>query len=253
MVATGVQVIVVDYDCPDKTANYVATSFPSVRVVAVEDRPVFNVSKARNLGVAAATNADFIMFLDADAKPSDSLAVFLRESRFSEEEFLTWPEGVGECLVARSKFIEVGGYDEVMDGWGYEDTDLSNRLERAGVKHLLFEPTMISIIPHPDEIRSGVEQTGNKWVTHRLNQIYARIRDDVEAIIGSRLSEDNRHRARKLVSDALKRAGESLQPVSFVIPLRSDQFDGCAVDGALAYSLRPAPLGLRLTGDKDGG
>jgi hypothetical protein len=233
-----VSVIVVDYDCPDGTVNFVKAHFPSVQVVAIKDRPAFNVSIARNLG-AAATSADFLMFLDADAMPSGSLGAFLREAQLSEHEFFTWPHGVGECLVPRSKFMEVGGYDEVMDGWGYEDTDLSIRIERAGLRRRQFDSDMISIISHPDEIRSGVGQTGNKWVTHRLNQIYARIRDDLESIVGSRLSEDNRRRARQLVADALRRAGEAMRPVSFVIPIRSDQFDGCGVDCSLAYNMRP--------------
>lgn len=48
------EVIVVDYDCPDGTSEYVARNYPLARLVSVTDQPKFNTSHARNLGAAQA-------------------------------------------------------------------------------------------------------------------------------------------------------------------------------------------------------
>ena len=66
-----VEVIVVDYDCPDNAGNWVEQAFPSVKVVRSDQQTIFNASKARNLGLKAATS-EFVCFLDADiCIPSD--------------------------------------------------------------------------------------------------------------------------------------------------------------------------------------
>ncbi|MBM4221050.1 MAG: hypothetical protein FJ170_03775, partial [Gammaproteobacteria bacterium] len=49
----GTETIVVDYDCPDNSGDWVAANFPAVRVVRVKDQPIFVASRARNLGAAA--------------------------------------------------------------------------------------------------------------------------------------------------------------------------------------------------------
>jgi glycosyltransferase involved in cell wall biosynthesis len=66
LMATGMEVIVVDYDCPDQAGAWVQANWPQARVVAVSDRPRFNRSAARNLGAAAATG-EWLVFLDSDA------------------------------------------------------------------------------------------------------------------------------------------------------------------------------------------
>ena len=59
------EVIVVDYDCPDKTREWVAAQFPGVHVVTVTDAPHFNLSRARNIGAAHA-RAPWLVICDAD-------------------------------------------------------------------------------------------------------------------------------------------------------------------------------------------
>ena len=70
--APDIEVVVVDYDCPDGAADWVRSSGPDVRIVAVEDRPLFSASTARNLGAAAAT-ADWLAFVDADVRSARDL------------------------------------------------------------------------------------------------------------------------------------------------------------------------------------
>ena len=47
---TESEVVVVDYDCPEGTKEWVAANFSAVRLVNVTREPIFNASRARNLG-----------------------------------------------------------------------------------------------------------------------------------------------------------------------------------------------------------
>ncbi len=49
------EVVVVDYDCPERSGDWVRAEYPSAIVAKVEASPLFNVSHARNVGAAAAS------------------------------------------------------------------------------------------------------------------------------------------------------------------------------------------------------
>jgi len=54
----------------------------------------------------------------------------------------------------KSDFLALGGYDEDLTGWGYEDTDLLNRAQEAGLQcEFLVEPSTVSSIEHSDSER----------------------------------------------------------------------------------------------------
>ena len=67
------EVIVVDYDCPDRTGDWVAAHFPAVRVAKVAEAPIFNISRARNVGAGLA-RAPWLAFCDADNLLAPSFA-----------------------------------------------------------------------------------------------------------------------------------------------------------------------------------
>lgn len=62
---SGAEVIVVDYNCPDGTAAFVAENFPAVKLVVERDAAFFNLSRARNMGAQAASG-EVLIFVDAD-------------------------------------------------------------------------------------------------------------------------------------------------------------------------------------------
>jgi glycosyltransferase involved in cell wall biosynthesis len=59
------EVVVVDYDCPDGTKDWVAAHYPDVRVAAVADAPLFNLSRARNIGADVA-RGQWLVLCDAE-------------------------------------------------------------------------------------------------------------------------------------------------------------------------------------------
>src|SRR3954463_187375 len=111
------EVIVVDYDCPDGRADVVPREFPAARVVAVKDRPHFDISRARNLGGDAASG-EWLAFIDADIVVAPDfhqrLAPKLQPGTFHHFPRARASSLWGSCVMRRADFVAVGRYDEVM-------------------------------------------------------------------------------------------------------------------------------------------
>lgn len=182
------EVIVVDYDCPDGTSDYVAASYPSVHVVAVEDKPKFNASHARNLGAAQAAG-EFLVFLDADVVVAEGF-VNQVDSRMSEHSFALFGSPVpnslrGSCVVWREDFAKVGGYDELLGGYEGEELDLYMRLRHIGAKKIrLDQDLVVEIIEQSIEERLRFREPDIKKQFLR-GQLYMLAKEMVLQVQGS--------------------------------------------------------------------
>jgi len=155
----GAEVIVVDYDCPERTRDWVAARFPAVRVVAVSDAPILNISRARNLGAKAATAA-WLAFCDADQLLPPSFASDLRAWMQPDTYIRTFrktPSGLVRrpipLVCEAATFWAVGGYDDAICGWGFEDRELIERLDRSGIKEARDAQLLVETLPHGNALR----------------------------------------------------------------------------------------------------
>lgn len=158
MIAQGAhEVIVVDYGCPEGTAEWVEAHYPSVKVVWATDSLGYNASRAKNLGIAAA-ESEWICAIDADGLPlpgwlswldyniaGGNYAVIANVSK--------QPESCGVVVFRRSDFELAGGYDEAIRGWGGDDVDLFSRFRALGLKRVGFPNELLGVISHGHEIR----------------------------------------------------------------------------------------------------
>jgi glycosyltransferase involved in cell wall biosynthesis len=129
----------------DGTGAYVAQTWPGIRVVAVKDQPGFNISDARNRGAAIASG-ELLVFLDADVILADNAAVLI-ELVGPAYGLFSYPVNNslrGSCIVRRSDFVRVGGYDELIDGYGGEDLELYSRLRLIGLSKVMLAPGIVS-------------------------------------------------------------------------------------------------------------
>lgn len=159
--AASEDVVVVDYGCPDGTGDYVEENFPNVTLVREKDVPVFNVSRARNLGARAA-RGDALFFCDADVLLAQAAKQNLNKINLigSYATFRRPNDLRGTCLVARSDFERIGGYDEVLVGYSGEDLDLYMRLRHARLSPFYFENGIVSeFISHDDASRIRYSQS----------------------------------------------------------------------------------------------
>jgi glycosyltransferase involved in cell wall biosynthesis len=164
------ELIVVDYSCPDRTADYVEAHHPGVRVVRVEGEAGFSNWKARNYGAAAAT-AEMLVFCDADtiladnalgvidsALPPARFGFFTRQAtaRFNKAGLrLGHNQLRGFQAVPLAAFRKLGGYDDVLEGYAAGgDTDLEERLALIGVKGVRLGDGIIDeVVQHDNAAR----------------------------------------------------------------------------------------------------
>ncbi|GAB2178954.1 glycosyltransferase family 2 protein [Dongia sp. agr-C8] len=176
------EVIVVDYDCPDGTGDYVRRVHPEAKVVAVADAPIFNISHARNLGAEAATG-DWLAFLDADVMVAPNMlqriatTLKLQGIKPQARTYYRFKSGMlslfGSCLVRREDFLAVQGYDTVIQGYGGEDNDLYARLERNKVARGSLDGKLIeTCLDHGQEERVQFFKRKSVPDSIRINTAY---------------------------------------------------------------------------------
>jgi hypothetical protein len=175
------EVVVVDYDCPQGTADWVRANHPSARVVEVEGRAGFHLAKARNLGAAAASGP-WLAFLDCDTlvDPAlrESLAPLLAPGAFFIPKPRT-PTLWGALIVARADFEAVEGYDEAFEGWGSEDEDMLERLAEAGLRSGEFPGELLEAIDHGNELRTQHYEVKDPNANNCINYLYRQAKRDL--------------------------------------------------------------------------
>lgn len=168
----------VDFACPDKSGDKIVDKFHdkdlnkivTLKAAALEN--YFNLAESRNFG-AKHGQGEYIFFMDADTilENPDWLDMAMKSIRSPGGAYLCgWVNGkaTGNLLVRRSDFIKVDGYNELMQGWGYEDIDIYFRLDQAGLKRVGF-PAGIDNIQHGDEYRVLFYKEKNVHKSNRKN------------------------------------------------------------------------------------
>lgn len=178
------EVIVVDYGCPQQTGDWVEQHYPQVKVVRMTDDSGFRITRARNAG-ARASKAPWLIFIDADIRLVGDLPAWLK-SRLAPGKYF-WPNGdnfnlYGTCACYRKDFEGIGGYDEVLVGWGREDKDLYYRLVLAGCEQILFPENLLYAIEHGDEERTQFSPYKNKLVSQIISSLYLEMKYDLSSL-----------------------------------------------------------------------
>jgi len=132
---------------------------PRVVVARARDQASWQASRCHNLGLSLATG-DLILRLDADdvlgedffARQPYLYGSFyyadLKEARDDNETHLA-----GVVYALKEDFLRIGGYNERIEVYGYEDTDLVNRLVASGLHPLPLDFNTLHHLPHGDEAR----------------------------------------------------------------------------------------------------
>lgn len=176
----GVNIVVVDYDCPQQSGQWVKEHFPEAHVVRIESASGFSPAIARNAGCHAAVTPWLAIF-DADILVGegffDSVSHSLVSGHYYRAKPLTW-QTWGSVICERNAFLRVGGYDTAYEGWGGEDEDFYELLKFAGIRASSFDGRSLSEIPHSDELRTKFHGEG-KIRSHQRNRLYHMVKFDV--------------------------------------------------------------------------
>jgi glycosyltransferase involved in cell wall biosynthesis len=214
------EVIVVDYDCPERTKDWVAAQFPAVRVTTVTGAPIFNVSRARNVGARLA-RAQWLAFCDADnlLAPSFASEILARQTPGTYMRTLrNTPSGPVRrpvpLVCEAATFWAVGGYDDAFCGWGYEDWELIDRLDRSGIKEALGVEVLVETLPHSNA-RRGRFYEREIDVSAVINNHYATIKRRYFETRSLWFTDSQRHSVYRSVEHAVLAA--LAEPVSDAI------------------------------------
>ena len=202
------RVVLVDYGCPDGTFEYFHRNpLPNLRVIKVEDKTdYFNLSRARNCGAMLA-DANIINFLDSDVlvEPlwliNASLPILRGGAHLTEpgawyrseygpggaaqRRTRLWDAksrralrapvlrvpipGKGTMSMTMTAFLAVRGYDELMEGWGWEDNDMYDRLNQLYTFQETQGHPLILQMNHHESLRTEHYKEKDKKVSHEKN------------------------------------------------------------------------------------
>lgn len=225
----GCRVVVVDYDCPDHASDWIAGHYPEVEVVALRDAPAFNVSRARNLGAAAA-RTEWLVFADADQRlsanfianlaPRMKAGIFLRPAANTVQGPVRFYHPI---VCTSTAFAAVGGYDDEMRGWGMEDADLLLRLAQHGQTEALYPTSLFRTEHHSEAMRVRYYES-DRIQSRVVNLLYAELKHRYRESRKSWLDAAQRSSAYAAIVDVVRAAqGDSPAMQSYDVAVEGAQ------------------------------
>lgn len=146
--APPVELVLVDYGNPECLGSLVAPLLEhrdvTVRVPSVS-QSYFHMAHARNVGLRVATGDLVVAFLADQFVSPDFFSVIRR--RMTAGVFLKWHE---TFVFNRSEILDAGGFDERFEFYGPEGKELTDRLQRRGLRVRSIPRRVVSQIPTPD-------------------------------------------------------------------------------------------------------
>lgn len=179
----NLEFVLLDYNSSDGLEEYIKSNYSEFlsngRLVyfRIDSVQFYDWSHSRNLVVSLATG-DVICNIDADNFTGAGFATYVSEI-FKEMPniFLTTyytsmkkNDVLGRICMLKKSFVKIGGYDERMKHYGFEDIDLIYRLKRSGVEKVdIDNPSFLNAIQH-----SNKERMLNSKEDFYLKELYIR-------------------------------------------------------------------------------
>lgn len=163
--------VVVDWSSDDPIRRELLPTSSSVRLVRVHGEKGWSPSRAYNFGCFKALGVR-LMRLDADCWPQALDATTVQGLGLHQVlQGAVNGGSEGSWLMARELFHAVGGFHELLKGYGCDDIDLSGRLQAHGVELITLPKPSIGVIHHSSAmrvIRSGfTREDGCDTALHR--------------------------------------------------------------------------------------
>ena len=177
------EILIVDWSSSPKLK--LDNQDPRIRIERVDGEKYFNLGKAYNLGIKLAKSSKIIkMDTDYFINPYFNL---IDELPLPKATFYTgnWElhkyDGDmgffrytnGWLYIKKDDFLKVGGYREDLQGYGWDDSDLYQRLMQSGLSRGTLNLNLIPLIfhvPHNHNVRVENYQNKNMQETEQENR-----------------------------------------------------------------------------------
>lgn len=139
--------VLLDYNSSDGLAEYVDSELREyiengrLKYYRTEDPAFYNMSHSRNIAFKLA-EGEIVCNIDADNFTGSGFAAYVNsvfqkyDNVFlnTQSNKLVKKDVLGRICVKKEHFLQVGGYDEKMLYYGFDDYDFANRLSLSGVR-----------------------------------------------------------------------------------------------------------------------
>jgi glycosyltransferase involved in cell wall biosynthesis len=155
------EVIIVDYGSTDGLIDWYLThksEFIQVRFFRVMNPPNrWRVSHAKNVAHMQASNP-IVCNLDADNWIVKGHSEFVKKSLVEGKNILMANRtcddgGLGRIAMFKTDFLNLGGYDERIESWGMDVSNLLERVHAARLKMDIIPARMVQYLRHADSER----------------------------------------------------------------------------------------------------
>lgn len=166
------EIILVDWnsEMPLSTMKELQT-IEKINIIRVDNKTEFNLGQAYNYGILSSKN-ELILKLDIDhVLGKEEFIDFLNKATklLNQNKYVT---GRGESKVAyhgfafftKTAFIESGMYNENLNGWGYDNEDLYNRMNNNFKEIRIKLNPLVWHNPHGDDLRvANYKEKKKEW------------------------------------------------------------------------------------------
>lgn len=181
--AEDTEFVVLDYGSKDGVAEWISSQCAEelrsglLKLYRVDWPTRFHISHAKNCAHRLA-RGELVCSLDAD---SFLLPEFVEQMRLNlnsgqhnflrlkspnpQQHFSLW----GRVAMRREHFVRLGGYEELLRGYGFEDSQLIDRAGKLGLTEVSLPYTMGHCIEHYDVTRTENYDDKDMWGTHNRN------------------------------------------------------------------------------------
>src|SRR6185312_14632362 len=153
-------VVVVDYESVEPITYSDFTSAEKLLIVRVTNTDQWRQGHATNIGIDFASS-DYIAKFDSDQLIDADwpLALIDLKDTFYRGDFRRGVVSNGQAIFSKRHWGEIGGYNEWLSGYGFDDTDFYARLRTSGVKEAFLPAGIVSEIPHGNAVRATYDAT----------------------------------------------------------------------------------------------
>lgn len=174
------EIIIVDYNTDDDLSTFFSKFKHPITTKHLRCDGVsgFSISHARNIGSKVATN-DWLCFIDIDTFMDFNFVEWIIERINNTKDcfyLAAEDSGVrkdiingGLIVVNKKDHSRIFGFNENLQGWGYEDIDYKIRLEKLGLWRIHIPNSIYSCINHPDSERTQCHtiEKEKSWTANR--------------------------------------------------------------------------------------
>lgn len=198
----NMEFVLLDYNSGDGLESYVKIHLQQyiqngrLKYYRAPGPKYFHRSHSRNLAFKLA-DGDILCNIDADNFTGKGFASYVNAAfQKNGDIFLNtqaWigneakKDILGRICVMKKHFLAIGGFDEYMEGYGFEDHDLANRLEQLGLKRTYIQKeAFLEAIPHTD-----AERISNEYIKQEFDQLLIKYIDPSTSEILILLADHN--------------------------------------------------------------